>query len=285
MGNGIAHVFALHGFSVSLIDVSEEALEKARKTIDKNLSRQVEKGIIDAAAKEAALASIRTFSSLEKGIRDQELVVEAVSENERIKSELFSGLDARCPPDTLLASNTSSISITKLAGYTKRPEKVIGMHFMNPVPVMPLVEVISGKETAVATRETIVALTRQLGKTPVVANDAPGFVSNRVLMPMINEAIYTLHEGVATVDAIDAVMTLGMAHPMGPLKLADLIGLDVCLSIMQVLHDGFDNPKYTPCPLLKELVEAGELGVKSGSGFYDYSNGVKQATVARQFTS
>lgn len=271
MGNGIAHVFAQYGFEVSLVDISEAALERAIGTIGANLDRQVKKGTLQEADKAATLGRIRTFTVLADGVREADLVVEAATENEAIKLQLFRDLDAACKPAAILASNTSSISITKIAAATSRPEQVIGMHFMNPVPVMKLVEVIKGYSTSAETTATVFDLSQRMDKTPVEVNDYPGFVANRILMPMINEAIYALYEGVAGVEEIDTVMKLGMAHPMGPLQLADFIGLDVCLSIMRVLHDGFGNPKYAPCPLLVNMVTAGKLGKKSGAGFYDYS--------------
>lgn len=270
MGNGIAHVFAQYGFSVALIDVSPEQLQKALATITKNFDRQVTKGVVSAEQKDQALSRITTFSQLQEGVMDAELVVEAATENVDIKLKIFKDMDAYAPPQAILATNTSSISITKIASVTKRPEKVIGMHFMNPVPVMKLVEIINGYGTAPEVTETIVTATKQLEKVPCVVNDYPGFVANRILMPMINEAIYTLYEGVAAKEEIDTVMKLGMAHPMGPLQLADFIGLDVCLAILRVLHDGFGNPKYAPCPLLVNMVTAGKLGVKTKEGFYKY---------------
>jgi len=270
MGNGIAHVFAQYGFRVSLIDVSPEQLQKALGTIVKNFDRQVTKGAVSAEQKEASLARISTFTVLQEGISDAELVIEAATENVDIKLKIFREIDAYAPPQAILATNTSSISITKIAAVTKRPEKVIGMHFMNPVPVMKLVEIINGYGTAPEVTEAIVAATKTLEKVPCVVNDYPGFVANRILMPMINEAIYTLYEGVAAKEEIDTVMKLGMAHPMGPLQLADFIGLDVCLAILRVLHDGFGNPKYAPCPLLVNMVTAGKLGVKTKEGFYKY---------------
>jgi 3-hydroxybutyryl-CoA dehydrogenase len=279
MGNGIAHVFAMSGHSVTLIDVNPQALEKAMATIAKNLDRMIAKGTIDEEAKQKALSAVKTETSL-KACAGSELVVEAATENVDLKLKIFADLDQVCGPETILASNTSSISITRIAAVTNRPDKVIGMHFMNPVPVMKLVEVIRGYSTSNEVTGKIMELSRQLGKTPVEVNDYPGFVANRILMPMINEAIITLHEGVAGVGEIDEVMRLGMAHPMGPLQLADFIGLDVCLSILNVLHDGLGNPKYAPCPLLINMVAAGHLGVKSGRGFYDYSKGVKEARVA-----
>jgi 3-hydroxybutyryl-CoA dehydrogenase len=283
MGNGIAHVFAQYGYKVSLIDVSEDALKKAVATIDKNLSRQVEKATLTAETKQQALSLITTFTDLKAGVAQAELVVEAATENVDLKLNIFRELDAHAAPDAILASNTSSISITKIASVTKRPGKVIGMHFMNPVPLMKLVEVIRGYTTTDAVTQTVMELSRALGKVPVEVNDYPGFVANRILMPMINEAICTLHEGVAGVEEIDTVMKLGMAHPMGPLQLADFIGLDVCLAILQVLFQGFGNPKYAPCPLLVNMVQAGHRGVKSGTGFYAYTAGSKELVVAPQF--
>jgi 3-hydroxybutyryl-CoA dehydrogenase len=283
MGNGIAHVFAQHGFAVNLIDISEAALEKALTTIDKNLRRQVDKGQISETLKSETLKNITTHTSLEEGVRDAELVVEAATENIDLKLKIFQQLDQHANPSTILASNTSSISITKIAEHTKRPDKVIGMHFMNPVPVMKLVEVIRGKRTSDPVTTVTMELSKTLGKIPVEVNDAPGFVANRILMPMINEAIFALYEGVSGVEEIDTVMKLGMSHPMGPLQLADFIGLDVCLSILQVLHEGFKNAKYAPCPLLEEMVSAGELGAKSQQGFYRYSPGSKELVVAPRF--
>jgi 3-hydroxybutyryl-CoA dehydrogenase len=270
MGNGIAHVFAQYGFRVSLIDVSSDQLQKALATIVKNFDRQVNKGAVSAEQKESSLARISTFTDLQEGIGDAELVIEAATENVDIKLKIFRDMDAYALPQAILASNTSSISITKIAAATTRPEKVIGMHFMNPVPVMKLVEIINGYGTAPEVTEAIVAATKTLEKVPCVVNDYPGFVANRILMPMINEAIYTLYEGVAAKEEIDTVMKLGMAHPMGPLQLADFIGLDVCLAILRVLHDGFGNPKYAPCPLLVNMVTAGKLGVKTKEGFFKY---------------
>lgn len=271
MGNGIAHVFAQSGYSVNLIDVSQAALDRALQTISGNLDRQVKKEVLTPADKDRVLAGIKTFTTLAEGVKDRALVVEAATENVDLKLKIFRDLDTLCAPETILASNTSSISITLIGSVTKRPDKVIGMHFMNPVPVMKLVEIIKGYDTTDAVLADIMELSRDLGKTPEYSNDYPGFVANRILMPMINEAIWTLHEGVADRDAIDSVMRLGMAHPMGPLQLADFIGLDVCLAILRVLHDGFGNPKYAPCPLLVNMVTAGHLGRKSGKGFYDYS--------------
>ncbi|GAB3658504.1 3-hydroxybutyryl-CoA dehydrogenase [Echinicola sediminis] len=283
MGNGIAHTFAQYGHRVSLIDLNDKALEKALNTIAKNLDRQLAKDKISPEQKEETLSRIKTFTDLEKGVQTADLVVEAATEKTTLKLELFKQLDQYCPKEAILASNTSSISITKLASATARPHKVIGMHFMNPVPVMPLIEVIRGYKTADETCSQIMSLSRGLEKTPVEVNDYPGFVANRILMPMINEAIYSLYEGVAGVQEIDTVMKLGMAHPMGPLQLADFIGLDVCLSILKVLHEGLGNPKYAPCPLLVNMVEAGNRGVKSGEGFYRYASGNKDLQVADRF--
>lgn len=285
MGNGIAHVFAQHGYKVSLIDISQEALGKAQATITKNLDRMVAKGTITDADKEATIKNITTHTELAKGVANADLVVEAATENTELKLKIFRDMDANAPSAAILATNTSSISITKIAAVTKRPERVIGMHFMNPVPVMKLVEVIRGYATSDETTKIIFDLSRDLKKVPVEVNDYPGFVANRILMPMINEAIYTLYESVAGVEEIDTVMKLGMAHPMGPLQLADFIGLDVCLSILKVLHDGFGNPKYAPCPLLVNMVAAGKLGAKSGEGFYSYTPGSKELVVSSNFTS
>jgi len=283
MGNGIAHVFAQNGFATTIVDISDVALDKALATIAKNLDRQVAKGSITEEVKAATLNNLTKSTSIADGVKTADLVVEAATENTDLKLKIFQDLDAYAPAEAILASNTSSISITKIAAVTKRPEKVIGMHFMNPVPVMKLVEVINGYATAAAVTETIITLSKQLGKVPCVANDYPGFVANRILMPMINEAIISLHEGVAGVEEIDTIMKLGMAHPMGPLQLADFIGLDVCLSILQVLYDGFGNPKYAPCPLLVNMVTAGKKGVKTGEGFYVYTAGSKELVVSPSF--
>jgi len=283
MGNGIAHVFAQNGFAVNLIDVSQEQLNKAISTIGKNFDRQIAKGSISEDVKQQALGNITTITTLAEGVKDVELVVEAATENVDLKLNIFRQLDEHAPDGCILATNTSSISITKIASVTKRPELVIGMHFMNPVPVMKLVEIINGYATKEEITTSIVTLSQQLGKVPCVVNDYPGFIANRILMPMINEAIYSLFEGVAGVEEIDTVMKLGMAHPMGPLQLADFIGLDVCLSILNVLHDGFGNPKYAPCPLLVNMVMAKKLGVKSGEGFYTYTPGSKEMVVSRSF--
>ena len=280
MGNGIAHVFAMHGHQVTLVDVSEQALEKALLTIEKNLDRMLSKGSITEADKAATLSSIQTNTSLAAGVGSADLVVEAATERVDLKLEIFKTLDQHAPEHAILASNTSSISITKIASVTNRPNRVIGMHFMNPVPVMKLVEIINGYSTEPRVTEQIVQLSRDLTKVPVVVNDYPGFVANRILMPMINEAIETYFEGEAGVEEIDTVMKLGMAHPMGPLQLADFIGLDVCLSILQVLHAGYGRPKYAPSPLLVNMVQAGKLGVKSGEGFYLYTPGSKDLVVS-----
>jgi 3-hydroxybutyryl-CoA dehydrogenase len=285
MGNGIAHVFALSGYSVQLIDINEQALQKAIQKIGSNLDRQVSKQIITEEQKASTLANINPTTDLAQGVSKADLVIEAATENVGIKLQLFKDIDAHAPAHCILSSNTSSISITKIAAVTNRPEQVIGMHFMNPVPVMKLVEVINGFKTSTATTNTIMELSKAIGKVPTLVNDYPGFVANRILMPMINEAIITLNEGVAGVHEIDTVMKLGMAHPMGPLQLADFIGLDVCLAIMNVLHDGLGNPKYAPSPLLINMVTSGDLGVKSGRGFYDYSNGGKELVVAPKFNS
>lgn len=283
MGNGIAHVFAQKDFKVNLIDVNAAQLERALGTIAKNFERQVAKGTVTAEEKEKAIKQITPFQSIAEGVKDAFLVVEAATENTELKLNIFREMDAHAPSNCILATNTSSISITKIAAATKRPQQVIGMHFMNPVPVMKLVEIINGYATASEVTETIVALSKELGKTPCVVNDYPGFIANRILMPMINEAIYSLFEGVAGVEEIDTVMKLGMAHPMGPLQLADFIGLDVCLAILKVLHDGFGQPKYAPCPLLVNMVTAGKLGVKSGEGFYQYTAGSKELVVSKSF--
>lgn len=283
MGNGIAHVFAQHGFHVSLVDIKPEFLENALATISKNMDRQVGKGLLTEAEKEASLARIATFTELEKGVVQADLVVEAATENLELKLDIFRKLDQFAPGGAILASNTSSISITKIAAVTQRPGQVIGMHFMNPVPVMKLVEVIRGYATSDQVTKTVMDLSQTLSKDPVEVNDYPGFVANRILMPMINEAIYSVFEGVAGVAEIDTVMKLGMAHPMGPLQLADFIGLDVCLSILRVQQEGFGNPKYAPCPLLVNMVEAGFKGVKTGEGFYRYSPGSKDLVVSPRF--
>ena len=284
MGNGIAHVFAQHGFEVHLIDVSEQQLEKAMETISKNPDRQVAKEIIRKEKKDETLLNIVTTTSTQEGVKNARLVVEAATENVELKLRIFKDLDAASPDGCILASNTSSISITKIASVTRRPEMVIGMHFMNPVPVMKLVEIINGYATKKEVTDQVIETAKQLGKIPCVVNDYPGFISNRILMPMINEAIYSLYEGVAGVEEIDTVMKLGMAHPMGPLQLADYIGLDVCHSILNVLQAGFGNPKYSPCPLLTNMVTAGKLGVKSGEGFYKYEPGSKELLVSSRFS-
>ena len=283
MGNGIAHVFAQKGFSVTLIDVSAKQLEKALATIGNNLDRQVAKGSITENDKEVTLENIFTQTDMAKGLKYAQLVIEAATENLDLKLRIFKQLDEHAPADCILATNTSSISITKIAAATNRPQLVVGMHFMNPVPVMKLVEIISGYATTKEVTDRIVELSKKLGKIPCVVNDYPGFIANRILMPMINEAIASLYENVAGVIEIDTVMKLGMAHPMGPLQLADFIGLDVCLSILKVLQDGFGNPKYAPCPLLVNMVAAGKLGVKSGEGFYSYIAGNKELIVAERF--
>ena len=283
MGNGIAHVFAQHGYQVNLIDVSADALDKALKTIEKNLDRMLSKEKITAETKEKTLSNLYKITNLKDGVSNADLVVEAATENMDIKLSIFKEMDQFAPANCILSTNTSSISITKIAAATKRADKVIGMHFMNPVPVMKLVEVIKGYSTSNETLETIMKLSKIIGKVPVEVNDFPGFVANKILMPMINEAIITLHEGVAGVEEIDTVMKLGMAHPMGPLQLADFIGLDVCLAILKVLQDGFGNPKYAPCPLLVNMVTAGKLGVKSGEGFYNWSHGTKELIISDNF--
>ncbi|MBD3862232.1 MAG: 3-hydroxybutyryl-CoA dehydrogenase [Olleya marilimosa] len=284
MGNGIAHTFAQSGFKVQLIDISEASLKRGMDTISKNLDRMVAKEKISEADKAETLSNISTFTSIEEGVEYASLVVEAATENLDLKLKIFKQLDQACGDDTILATNTSSISITQIAAVTSRPDMVIGMHFMNPVPIMKLVEIIRGYNTSDEVTNTIMELSKQLGKIPTEVNDYPGFVANRILMPMINESIETLYNGVAGVQEIDTVMKLGMAHPMGPLQLADFIGLDVCLSILNVMYDGFKNPKYAPCPLLVNMVNAGKLGVKSGEGFYDYSESRKAENVSKQFT-
>lgn len=284
MGNGIAHVFAMHGYKVHLSDISAQALQKAIETITRNLDRMVSKGAIGEGEKNETLANIKTFTNLSEAVAQADLVVEAATENIELKLSIFRQMDESAPAHSILATNTSSISITKIASVTGRPDKVIGMHFMNPVPVMKLVEVIRGYATSDKVTEQIMDLSKKLNKVPVEVNDYPGFVANRILMPMINEAILSLYEGVAGVYEIDTVMKLGMAHPMGPLQLADFIGLDVCLSILRVLQDGFGNPKYAPCPLLVNMVTAGKLGVKSGEGFYVYQVGSKELVVSPAFS-
>lgn len=283
MGNGIAHVFAQKGFNVSLIDINENALQKALATIGKNLDRQVAKEIINENDKNDTLNRITTFTDLKEGVKNADLIVEAATENKELKFKIFRDMDENAPENCILASNTSSISITELAAQTSRPSKVIGMHFMNPVPVMKLVEIINGYATSEEVSQQIIELSKNIGKIPALANDYPGFIANRILMPMINEAIWTLHEGVGTVESIDTVMKLGMAHPMGPLQLADFIGLDVCLAILNVLYEGFGNPKYAPCPLLVNMVMAGNKGVKSGEGFYSWTHGTKDLAVSSNF--
>ena len=284
MGNGIAHVFAQSGFKVNIVDISSEQLEKALATIQKNLDRQVAKGSISEEGKKSALSNIKTYNSIKDGVAQSHLIVEAATENIDLKLKIFKEMDEFAPAGCILASNTSSISITKIASVTNRPDWVIGMHFMNPVPVMKLVEIINGYMTDKKVSQTIIELSKQLGKIPCEVNDYPGFIANRILMPMINEAVYSLYEGVAGVEEIDTVMKLGMAHPMGPLQLADFIGLDVCHSILKVLQDGFGNPKYAPCPLLTNMVNAKILGAKSGEGFYKYTPGSKELIVSEQFT-
>lgn len=283
MGNGIAHTFAQFGYQVNLIDINNEALKKAVITIEKNLDRQLNKGTLSETEKTATLANISILTDLKAGVAQADLVVEAATENLELKLKIFKDLDAFAKPEAILASNTSSISITQIASVTNRGDKVIGMHFMNPVPVMKLVEVIRGYATSDVTTATVMELSKKLSKVPVEVNDYPGFIANRILMPMINEAIYSLYENVAGVEEIDTVMKLGMAHPMGPLQLADFIGLDVCLAILRVLQDGFGNPKYAPCPLLVNMVMSGNKGIKSGEGFYNYANGPKEAPVAAKF--
>ena len=283
MGNGIAHTFAQNNYNVNLVDISDDALDKALLTIEKNLKRMVSKEKISEIEKENTLNNITTNKNISQGVENADLVIEAATENLDLKLKIFKQLDEICNEKTLLATNTSSISISQIASITNRPSKVIGMHFMNPVPIMKLVEVIRGKETSDNVTSTVMNISKKLGKIPVEVNDAPGFIANRILMPMINEAIYSLHEKVSSVEGIDTVMILGMSHPMGPLHLADFIGLDVCLSILQVMHEGFSDKKYSPCPLLVNMVNSGKLGVKSGEGFYNYSNGVKNKKVSAQF--
>ena len=283
MGNGIAHTFAQFNYKVSLIDISQDSLEKGMASISKNLDRMVSKEKICELDKTQTLQNINTFTTIKEGVKNADLVVEAATENSTLKAKIFKELDVVCAEHTILASNTSSISITQIAAATKRPKKVIGMHFMNPVPIMKLIEIIRGYNTSDEVMKTIVALSKKVNKVPVEVNDYPGFVSNRILMPMINESIETLYNNIAGVEEIDTVMKLGMAHPMGPLQLADFIGLDVCLSILNVLHDGFKNPKYAPCPLLVNMVMARKLGIKSGEGFYDYSHSRKAERVAKMF--
>ncbi|MEO9953537.1 3-hydroxybutyryl-CoA dehydrogenase [Nonlabens sp.] len=283
MGNGIAHTFAQSGFKVALVDISQESIDRGLNTIAKNLDRMIAKERITEADKATTLGNITSYLDLKAGVAQADLVVEAATENVNLKLKIFGNMDEFAPANCILSTNTSSISITQIAAVTKRPEKVIGMHFMNPVPIMKLVEIIRGYSTSDEVTKTIMELSKQLGKTPTEVNDYPGFVANRILMPMINEAIETLYNGVAGVEEIDTVMKLGMAHPMGPLQLADFIGLDVCLSILNVMHDGFKNPKYAPCPLLVNMVMAGKKGVKSGEGFYDYSTSRKAEVVSASF--
>ena len=283
MGNGIAHVFSQNGHSVSLIDINQDALDRALGTITKNLDRMIAKEKITNSEKENTLKNIVKHTSIESGVKHADLIIEAATENKDLKFQIFRDMDLYAPSDCILASNTSSISITELAAQTQRPEKVIGMHFMNPVPIMKLVEIINGYNTSESVTNSIENLAKSIGKVPAMANDYPGFIANRILMPMINEAIWTLHEGVGNVNNIDTVMKLGMAHPMGPLQLADFIGLDVCLAILEVLNDGFGNPKYAPCPLLVNMVNAGKLGVKSGEGFYSWTHGTKELVVSKNF--
>jgi 3-hydroxybutyryl-CoA dehydrogenase len=283
MGNGIAHVFAQNNFSVNLIDVSQPQLEKALGTIGKNLERQLAKNTISAETKKSTLSNIASFTSMERGVSQCDLAIEAATENESVKLKIFKELDALTPTGCILASNTSSISITKIASATRRPEKVIGMHFMNPVPVMKLVEIINGYSTQKEVTDTVIDISKQIGKIPCVVNDYPGFIANRILMPMINEAIFSLYENVAGVEEIDTVMKLGMGHPMGPLQLADFIGLDICHAILMVLFEGFGNSKYAPCPLLTSMVYANKLGVKSGEGFYKYTAGSKELIISERF--
>jgi 3-hydroxybutyryl-CoA dehydrogenase len=283
MGNGIAHVCIQYGLDVVLIDVASAALEKAKQVIEKNMERQVKKGILSTEQMTAALKQLQLSTQLNDSVQNCDLVIEAATEKQAVKESIFRAIDASAPQHCILATNTSSISITSLAAVTNRPDKVIGMHFMNPVPVMKLVEVINAYQTHAGVTDQILELTRRLEKVPCVVNDYPGFIANRILMPMINEAIYSLYEGVAGVESIDNIMKLGMAHPMGPLHLADFIGLDVCLSILEVLHNGFGQPKYAPCPLLVNMVKAGKLGIKSGEGFYDYSEGTQEKKVSARF--
>jgi 3-hydroxybutyryl-CoA dehydrogenase len=283
MGNGIAHVFAQHGFSVQLIDLNEKQLEKAMSVISKNMDRQVQKSLLSDDEKGSALLRIHPVLKLKEGVQEADIIIEAATENESVKLQIFRELDEAAAPGAILASNTSSISITKIASVTKRPGQVIGMHFMNPVPLMKLVEVINGFATMPEVTDKIIKLTGQLGKTPCVVNDYPGFIANRILMPMINEAIISLQEGVASVESIDTIMKMGMTHPMGPLQLADFIGLDVCMAILKVLYEGFGNPKYAPAGLLVNMVASGKLGIKSGEGFYDYKNGSKELVVSAKF--
>jgi 3-hydroxybutyryl-CoA dehydrogenase len=283
MGNGIAHVFAQNGFSVNLVDVSQRQLDKALELIDENCNRQISKGSLSKEIKQQTLKNITTLTSLTAGVQYADLVVEAATENIDLKLKIFKQMDEAAPANCILASNTSSISITKIASVTKRPHSVIGMHFMNPVPVMKLVEIINGYSTDKKVTNEIIALSKKLGKIPCEVNDFPGFIANRILMPMINEAIYSLHEGIAGVEEIDTIMKLGMAHPMGPLQLADFIGLDVCHSILEVLYNGFRNPKYAPCPLLTNMVNANYLGIKTGEGFYKYKEGSKDLVVSERF--
>ena len=283
MGNGIAHVFAQNGYQVNLIDISQDALDKALATITKNLDRLLSKEKISSETKESTIKNLKMFTSISNGVKKADLVVEAATENIDLKLKIFKQIDQEAPQKAILASNTSSISITKIASVTKRPDKVIGMHFMNPVPIMKLVEIIRGYSTSDEVTKTIMELSTKLKKVPVEVNDYPGFIANRILMPMLNEAMYSLYEGVAGVNEIDTVMKLGMAHPMGPLQLADFIGLDVCLSILNVLYEGFGNQKYAPCPLLVNMVMAGKLGIKSGEGFYDYSDTKKAENISKQF--
>ena len=283
MGNGIAHVFAHNGYQVQLFDINQAALDRAVSTISKNMDRQIAKEKLSQAEKDSALGRLHAVTNLKHAVREANIIVEAATENKSLKFQIFKELDDLAPKDCILATNTSSISITEIAAQTSRPDKVIGMHFMNPVPIMKLVEIIRGYSTSDEVCDQVIEVSTSLSKVPVACNDYPGFVANRILMPMINEAIISLHEGVAGVEEIDAIMKLGMAHPMGPLQLADFIGLDVCLSILNVLHNGLGNPKYAPCPLLVNMVNAGKLGVKSKEGFYDYSNGVKEAPISSQF--